>query len=274
MITCEKMDTTKPTISVLMPVYNGEKYIDEAIQSILNQTYEDFEFIIINDCSTDKTEKKILKYKDPRIKYFTNEVNLGVTKTLNKGLQYCKGKYIARMDADDISMIHRLEEQIKEIKYYHYDIVGANIIIIDENTNQIGLREYDEFVNNTIKIKSPLAHPTVMFKKSLLKQREYNEELKAAQDYELWLYLYSKSKQFKNIQKYLLKYRQHRNTIKNNNTKQTIRDTIKAKEIAQQKYGLMFNTKEKIRLKAEKLLLLLPSNIILKLFYLIEGVKK
>jgi len=261
----------EPTISVIMPVYNAEKYIDEAIQSILNQSYEDFEFLIINDCSTDATEKIILSYKDKRIKYYANQENLGVAKTLNKGLKYAKGKYIARMDADDVSMINRFEEQIKHMK--QYDIVGSNIIIVDEHTKQIGLREYEQNIDNIIKTKSPVAHPTVMIKRKLL-QRGYDTEFEAAQDYELWLYLYSQGAKIKNIQQYLLKYRQHKNTIKNTKTKTTIRNTIKAKQIAQEQYGLEFNTKEKIRILIEKTALLFPSKIILKVFNMMEGLKK
>ena len=102
-----------PEITVLMPVYNGEKYLRPAIESILNQTFSDFEFLIINDGSTDNSESIILSYKDERIRYVKNENNLKLIKTLNKGIDLARGKYIARMDADDISLPTRLEREIE-----------------------------------------------------------------------------------------------------------------------------------------------------------------
>ena len=102
-----------PKISVVMPAYNAEKYIGESIDSILNQTYGDFEFIIINDGSRDSTKEIILSYSDNRIVYLENEINSGIVVTLNKGLKYATGEYIARMDADDIAVAERLEKQIE-----------------------------------------------------------------------------------------------------------------------------------------------------------------
>lgn len=102
-----------PKISVVMPAYNAEKYIGKSIDSILNQTYGDFEFIIINDGSKDSTKEIILSYSDNRIVYLENEINSGIVVTLNKGLEYATGEYIARMDADDIAVAERLEKQIE-----------------------------------------------------------------------------------------------------------------------------------------------------------------
>ena len=102
---------TMPKISVILPAYNAENYISQAIDSILAQTYGDFEFIILNDCSTDGTERIILSFDDPRIRYVRNEQNLGVAATLNRGLELAAGEYIARMDADDISLPERFFRQ-------------------------------------------------------------------------------------------------------------------------------------------------------------------
>lgn len=262
----------QPTISVIMPVYNAERYLDDAIQSILNQTYEDFEFIIINDCSTDNSYNIIKKYekKDKRIITINNWKNLGITRSLNKGLKRSSGQHIARMDADDISMINRLEEQIKKMK--HYDVVGSDIIIINEDNEQIGHRDYEQNIDNIIKIKSPLAHPVVMFNKLLIDKRGYNENMCSAQDYELWVYFYLQGARITNIKLPLLKYRMHTKANKNKNTKQTIRDTIKVKNIMKQK-RIIFGLSGEVRLLLERVLLLLPSWLIIKLFYFIE-VKK
>ena len=106
------MYSSQPVISVILPVYNAERFLREAIDSVLKQTFVDFEFIILNDGSTDKTEDIILSYKDPRIRYVKNEKNLKLIKTLNKGVDMARGKYIARMDADDISLPERFEKEV------------------------------------------------------------------------------------------------------------------------------------------------------------------
>ena len=107
-----KTSSDLPKISVLMPTYNGAKLLSETIDSILNQTFKDFEFIIINDCSPeDETDKIIAKYNDPRIRYIYNDKNLGISGSSNKGISLARGKYIARQDHDDISLPTRLEEQ-------------------------------------------------------------------------------------------------------------------------------------------------------------------
>lgn len=113
-----------PEVTVLMPVYNGAKYLNTAIDSILNQTYKDFEFLIINDGSTDNSEEIILSYKDERIRYIKNELNIKLIKTLNKGVNLARGKYIARMDCDDISFPTRLERQINYL-HSHKDLDGV-----------------------------------------------------------------------------------------------------------------------------------------------------
>ena len=128
-----------PKITVLMPVYNGEKYLREAIGSILNQTFNDFEFLIINDSSTDSTREIILSYDDTRIRLEDNEKNIGLTHSLNKGLRLAKGKYVARMDADDISLPDRLEKQLAVIENNtDVSIVACWIDIIDKNNTYIG----------------------------------------------------------------------------------------------------------------------------------------
>ena len=110
------------SVTVLMPVYNGAAFLPESIDSILSQTYKDFEFLIINDGSTDDSEKIILSYDDPRIKYLKNDVNLGVIGTLNRGLEIIKTKYIIRMDADDLALPYRIQVQVDYMDK-HPDIV-------------------------------------------------------------------------------------------------------------------------------------------------------
>lgn len=185
-----------PKVTVLMPVYNAEKYLCEAISSILNQTLKDFEFLIINDGSTDGTAKILQSYRDPRIKIINNKKNLGLTKSLNKGLKAAKGEYIARMDADDISLPERLERQIEIAKKNPWIAVIAtgveffvdafnkkNIVDLGQSGNETELVEFGDLLKTNI-----LAHGSVLFKKrNILALGGYNEKFEKAQDYDLWL---------------------------------------------------------------------------------------
>ncbi len=257
-------------ISVLMPAYNAEKFIGEAIESVLKQTFKDFEFIIIDDCSTDNTWKIIQKYakKDKRIKGFKNDKNLGCTGSLNVGLKKCSGEYIARMDADDVCFNDRFETQLK--LFPKFDVVGGNITLIDSKGKLFGKRIYSHDIANTIKIENPLAHPTVMFKRILVEKYGcYSPYLKSSQDYDLWFRFFLKGCKIYNLNSFVLNYRLHKNQIKNTNMKRVIKDTIYVKKIAV-KNGLKLGLKGTIRLFLENVLLLLPNWFVLKLFYMIK----
>ncbi len=130
-----------PKVSVIMSVYNGDKYLREAIESILNQTFTDFEFIIVNDGSTDNSLEIIESYDDERIKTINNKKNIGLTKSLNKALKFAKGKYIARQDADDVSLPNRFEKQVEYLDSHpEVALVGTSVYLIDENGKIIGKR--------------------------------------------------------------------------------------------------------------------------------------
>ena len=162
-------------ISVIMSVYNEKKeWLQLSIESILNQTYTNFEFIIILDNPKNETLKKlILKFqeKDKRIKFYINDSNIGLTRSLNKALTYAKGEYIARMDADDISISTRLEKQLNYIKQTDIDILGTNVIKFDDKNNE----EFSNFFLKDIDIKqnifkkNMIAHPTWLVKKEVYK---------------------------------------------------------------------------------------------------------
>lgn len=257
-------------ISVVMPAYNAEKYVADAIESILNQTFTDFEFIIIDDRSTDNTWEIIKGYKDKRIKAFRNEKNVGFTKSIKKGIAKSKGDVIARMDADDISMPSRFEKQIKVLEN-GYDVVGSHLLSIDEKGRKIKLRKYKKNINEVIKIESPLGHPSTMYsKKSYESVGGYDESLNPADDYDLWLRLHLKGFKITNVTKPLLKYRLHEVQTKSSRTKITLKNTIKAKKNAKKK-GLKLGLNGEIRLFLEKVLMLLPASVIVKLFRLIKG---
>ena len=161
-----------PKISVLMSVYNAEKFLREAIDSILNQTFKDFEFIIINDDSTDSSKKIILSYKDQRIRYFENDKNLGVAVTLNKGLKLARAKLIARMDADDISFPNRFEKQYKKIQKDKKIAVLASVYdVVDESGKFLYTEKYaksPEEIYYTLQFYNCFGHSTVMFRKHII----------------------------------------------------------------------------------------------------------
>lgn len=194
-----------------MPVYNAQKYLREAIDSILNQTFKDFEFLIINDASTDGSEKIILSYKDPRIRYYKNKKNMGVARTLDKGLRRAKGDYIARMDADDISRQDRIHLQYKKLREdERVAIVGSHALIIDEVGNPFEVWKGELTPGEifyALQFRNRLVHSSVMFKKKIILD-EFNgySEKHEAEDYDLWLRVSKKYKICK-INEQLIKLR-------------------------------------------------------------------
>jgi len=212
------MDIRK--ISVLMPVYNAQKYIKVAVESILNQTFTDFEFIIINDGSSDESLKIIEGYalQDARIKVINRE-NKGLIKTLNEGLKLAKGKYIARMDADDISLPLRFEKQIQYLEE-HSDCIAVGTLakLIDSDGDVIGpmgsLTAHSEIDNAHLNGKGgAIVHPSAMFRTDeVLSEGGYLEGFMHAEDLELWLRLAEVGK-LANIPETLFLYRQHLDSI-------------------------------------------------------------
>ncbi len=213
-------------ISIIMPVYNtDEKYLRPAVESILNQTFKDFEFLIINDGSINNAEEVILSYQDERINYIKNEKNLGLIKTLNKGLNLANGEYIARMDSDDISLPERFERQIDFLeKNTNIGILGTwyewfpKQRVMKSFTDSRDIKECLLLMNNA------LGHPTVMLRKSAIDKFKirYDENALYVEDYALWLSLINKV-EFANISEVLLKYRRHSGSIcKKNKIKQNL----------------------------------------------------
>lgn len=203
-----------PKVTVLMPVYNGEKYLREAIESILKQTFKDFEFLIINDGSTDKTSEIINSFSDPRIILAPNEKNQGLIFSLNKGLDLAQGEYIARMDADDISLPERLEKQINFMDANPEVVVGGTWVKNIGHKNFIGkyYTEHNQIKANLL-FNSSLAHPTVMIR-NIFKNHNlfYDEKYKHAEDFDLWTRAADLTK-FTNLPLVLLSLRRHDENI-------------------------------------------------------------
>lgn len=180
-----------PKISVVMSVYNGEKYLREAIDSILNQTFADFEFIIIDDGSTDESSDIIKSYNDPRI-ILIRQKNKGLAAALNVGIKAARGKYIARMDADDISAQSRLEKQILFMESNPVCVaLGTNAVVINEDGEELYKTDLpldNETIKSLVVTGCPFYHGSVMLKRDTLFAVDgYNEEVRMAQDDFLWI---------------------------------------------------------------------------------------
>ena len=173
-------------ISVIMSVYNDSNNLESSISSILNQDFQDFEFLIMNDGSTDNTENILNKFsKDKRIKIFKNKKNLGLTKSLNLLLTESKGPYIARQDSDDLSVSERFAKQLNFIESNNLDLCGSRAII-KGTTKVTPNRSYYLPLNISLKIKNPFIHGSLIFKKSVVEKiNNYDERFKYSQDYKL-----------------------------------------------------------------------------------------
>jgi len=198
-------------ISVVMPVYNEENYLKASIESILNQSFTDYEFIIIDDGSTDTSVKIIKSYNDPRIILYQSE-NRGMVYQFNFGINRANASIIARMDADDIAEVNRFEEQNEFLeKNPQIDIVGSNVIFINENGEMLCKKRYPENhieIEFMMPIESAVCHPSVMIRKEVFNQLGfYDEAFGYAADHKLFLKMILNGYRFHNIQEALLKYR-------------------------------------------------------------------
>lgn len=209
--------STCPRVSVLMPVYNGEKYLHQAIDSILGQTFTDFEFLIINDGSTDSSAEIIESYNDPRIRLVHNKTNLKLIETLNKGIRLARGQYIARMDCDDISMPERLSKQVVFMDAHpEVNILGTGFYVIDskgKSSYKVLFPLNHHFLSWSLCFYCPICHPsTIIRKDALLKIGGYDPKMLHAEDYDLWRRLSKKTK-LANLPEILLCLRKHKDSV-------------------------------------------------------------
>lgn len=204
-----------PLVTVLMPVYNSRDHLREAIESVLSQKFRDFEFIIMDDGSTDGSRDIVYSYKDSRIKLHLSTENQGIAKTLNEGIKLAEGRYLARMDADDICLPHRLTRQVDFMETFsHIGLVGSGVMKIRKNrTNKIvSWPETNAEIKIDMLFQNPFFHPSVMVRSDLIKKTGYNLQLPYAQDYGLWVDL-AHLTDFANLPDPLLKYRLHEGQV-------------------------------------------------------------
>jgi glycosyltransferase involved in cell wall biosynthesis len=206
-------DMEKARVSVLMPVYNREDLVGETIESILRQDFSDFEFIIINDGSTDNTDKVIHSFSDKRIHYFSNDANLGISRSRNKAFSLSRGEYIAVLDSDDVCLPARLDVQVKYLdEHQDIGVLGTAAQVIDQDNRKgklYRMPSQHHMIMWELPFRSPFVHSSVMLRRSILEQiNGYNEKRDTVVDYELWVRLRNRTR-FANLDDVHLLYRQH-----------------------------------------------------------------
>ncbi|HTA27605.1 MAG TPA: glycosyltransferase [Bacteroidia bacterium] len=215
-----EQEINKPIVTVLMAVYNGERYLKESIESILGQTFKDFEFLIINDGSTDSSPEIINSFSDSRIRLINNPVNIGVINALNLAVDKIQGEYVARMDCDDICAPQRLEKEVAILKSnLGISVVASHVSLIDTEGKETGFWPEDIHTNTNEEIyrmlpyENCIANPTVMLRTALLKKYRYNSFQKSSEDWDLWLRMATDNHKFYKINEALVKYRIHSSSI-------------------------------------------------------------
>ena len=230
-----------PKVSVILPAYNAEKYIKEAVDSILGQTFTDFELIIINDCSKDSTEQILLSYTDPRLVYVKNEQNLGVAGTLNKGLSLAKGTYIARMDADDISLPQRFEKQVAYLDAHEkVAVLGTAVELFGEGMPP-QVRQFSQ-VPEQMKVdlffSCGLAHPSIMMRTEVIRKLGgYDMAFEGLEDYELWCRV-AREHQVTTLPEVLFRYRVHPGQVTKNPSEEYLTRMRKLKKRQLEELGM------------------------------------
>ena len=271
----------KPLLSVYMPVFNAAPYLAQSIESILNQTLKNFEFIIIDDASTDDSWKIIKSYsrRDPRIRIYRNRLNLGVSTNSDIAISLARCKYLARMDADDISTPDRLEKQLKHLKL-HPDtvVVGGQCTIINQNDQIIAFKKFPTSstdINDMLFWAVPIQQGYMMINRSLLPKKFtwYSTNKSSAEEVSLYFQL-SKYGQLANLKDNLYFYRQISSSLSHQNPKKTFYLTLQSRFTAL-KNGFRPSFKAILINLAEIIIVsLLPSSFIYNLWYFIRGFNK
>jgi glycosyltransferase involved in cell wall biosynthesis len=201
-----------PRVTVLLPVYNGDRFLREAIDSVLGQTWEDFELLVVNDGSTDETATILKNYSDTRLQVITNEHNTGVSASLNRGLAHASGEYVARIDADDLALPERLVEQLYYLdRHPNVGLVASATEVVDKDGAFIRVEDFGtispEQLYYTLTFVNCIASSSVTFRRGLvLEIGGYDESMRFAIDYDLWLRVSRRAKIVK-LDKVLAKWR-------------------------------------------------------------------
>jgi len=270
------MSKENPLVSVVMPAFNAEKYIPEAIESILNQTFKDFEFIIIDDGSSDRTWEIIQEFakKDERIVPVKNEVNINVSQTRNKGINLAKGKYIVWADSDDISLPQRIEKQIDFMESNKEVGLCGSFMEFFGSSEKKSIREYsdkDEVLRKLIFRQNPVAQPACIMRTVVLKKSGSYPNLSLSED----LYVFFRMGEickFSNIQEVLVRYRVHPGSLTSSKLKNMELNTIKIRKSFSKSKHYSFDVIDLIYNLIQLVsIYVLPPKLKIKLFSLIRN---
>ena len=210
--------TSSPLVTVLMPIHNGEAFVADALESILEQTFRDFEFLIIDDGSTDESVKIIERYGDPRIRLVCNDERIALIRTLNRGLELARGKYVARMDADDVSLPERLERQVAFMEATPaVGACGTWVTTIGDGDGSVWQYQYPEGADDIrcrLLFHTAIVHPSVCIRRDVYARHHFrfDEAYLHAEDYELWCRV-SEVLPLANLGSVLLRYRVHAGSV-------------------------------------------------------------
>ena len=226
-----------PTISVIMSAYNAEVFIQEAVDSVLNQTFQDFEFIVFDDCSQDRTIKILNSYEDSRIKLIANETNRGLTRNLITGMQIARGQYVARMDADDICLPNRFKHQLDYFTQHpEISVLGSAVTFFEGNDYEfIGYQpETHDEIKVTLLLEFTMLHPSIMMRKTDFDEHglTYDAAFECSQDHDLWTRAIQKLR-FANMHEPLLRMRNHSGKIgiQHKSQQEELSNTIRLRQI-------------------------------------------
>jgi glycosyltransferase involved in cell wall biosynthesis len=234
---------SSPAISIVMPTYNAGPFVGPAVESILSQTFGDFEFLIVDDCSTDGSSEVLREYaaRDARIRLLRNDVNVDFVRSRNRGISAARGTFIANMDSDDIALPDRLSAQYAFLQANpDVGVCGAAIVLIDAHGREVGIRRYctdDEGLRARLFLFNPFAQPITMIRKDVLDAVGlYNPDYILADDLDLWFRI-GRHYRLANLDRPLLKYRVHPNSATGSRLHEMQRAVARVRAIARREYG-------------------------------------
>jgi len=272
------MKFKEPLVSVVMTVYNAADFVMDAVESIQNQTYQNWELIVVNDGSSDKTKEILEKIAktDKRIKVINYVKNRGASYASNLGLSHAKGQFIARMDADDISAPDRLERQVEFLQDHpKVIIVGGQCELIDRDGNSIGMKNFPTShreIYDALYQYNPIQHPSLMINRKLLGKENitYHTKVLLAHDLEI-LFKLAQYGRLANLSETVLLYRIHGDSLSLRNPKETFRHTLAVRKMAKQEYGYRPSVKGIVVHNLQKMvMMILPSVVVYPLFRLLR----
>lgn len=262
---------------MLMPVYKPDiDLLGEAMRSILGQDHENLELVIVEDPSERTGQEVLQSFRDPRVRYTLNETRTSLKDQLNTGIGLSRGEYIARMDADDISVSSRLSKQLEFLKaHQEISVVGTNLEIINEKGVSLGYRRLprdNEDIGRALRLYCSIAHPTVMFRKADIIGAGQYQAPAPMEDWDLWCRLYKSGRKFHNIQEPLFRYRVHSKAGKMTAMRKTLLTGIELKKRHFKGTGT-WGIRESVRCGLERVLTFLPPQLVLRLF-LVQSLRR